>query len=384
MNINPPIPIPPNRLTLYWKLRVLLWIGLLITLFFLSSTFLFPNFLYIFDFSTPNSSKNNLLNPRLADNTPRPNGKFDRSMTLTLNAGVLGNFSNALLTANLEKKSAIPTSIAGTLRRSYQAFWFPKGEPLDVFPSETLYKIENEYYALRDGTLVPFVGEAAFLSRYPEHFATIESRDFLSRYPVSKNFIGFRTGSLLSFADGVFVVTSETTVRPVGSAEIFLAFGYHFADVLPVNSEDVGIYERGRILLLGAIHPDGTLFHDRDTNTTYLIDQGTKRPLTDPTYRDFLMKKQTPIEVSQSDSEQTVSCVLTSVFLPRKFTCDIPLEILAHITGSDFELTLSQPDTEVNIRTLGLEFRTEKSFSNALTLLATVKNRILTRFDYAP
>ena len=34
-----------------------------------------------------------------------------------------------------------------------------------------------------------------------------------------------------------------------------LALGYRFEDVLPVNEEDLGIYKRGRILLMGAPHP---------------------------------------------------------------------------------------------------------------------------------
>lgn len=376
--------IPPTLQNLYWKLRLLLWTFVFVVCFFLGSAFLFPDFQYSFDFSTPNSSKNTLLNPRLTDGTPRPNGKFDGSMILMLDAGVIGNFSQASLSLNLEKKSPVPTAITGTLRRSYQAFLFPEGKPIDVFPTEDLYKIDSTYYALRNNILIPFVGRDAFHSRYPDHFAKTETQDFLLRYSVSKNFIGFRPGSLLSFADGVFIVTSETTIRPVGSAEIFLALGYSFENVLPVNSEDIGMYERGRILLLGAQHPDGTLFRDRDTTTVFLIDQGTKRPIIDQTYRDFLIAKQTPIEASQSASQQTVSCKLTSSLFPRAFSCDVPLGILTDTPGSDYELTLSDPDKEVNIRTLNLELHTEKSKANAFTLLATLKNRILTRFGYEP
>ncbi len=382
MSFNPPITIPPHRQHLYRKLRLLLWVGILAILTLLVSAFLFPHLVYRFDFSTPNSSKNNLLNPRLADATPRLNGKFDPSLSLTLNAGVVGNFSKALLTANLEKKSFLPTTLKGTLRRSYQAFWFPEGESLDTFPTEAIYRIDSTYYALRNEILIPFVGATAFHSRYPENFAIVESSDFLNRFPVSENFIGFRPGSLLSFADGVFVVTDETTVRPVGSADIFLALGYHFSDVLPVNSEDVGMYQRGRILLLGAPHPDGTLFRDRDTETFYLIDHGRKRPITNSMYREFLTQKQTPIEVSGNGSEQSVVCDLTSTLLPHNFSCQIPLEALSSLPGSDYELTLSQPDTEINIRILSLEFQTEKSLSNARTLLATIKKRILVRFGY--
>ncbi|MDP3957666.1 MAG: hypothetical protein Q8Q10_04155 [bacterium] len=389
---KPLIPIPEHWQHRYRILRAILWAAVISFVIVFALRALFPTLIFSFNFKTPSSSKNNLLAPRSPDTTPRTNGKIEAGGMLVADVGVVGDFSQAATSLTLEKKSAVPDTLAFSLRRSYRSFFLPTGPPVTSFPEESLYRVDTTYYALRDGpastrlseagTLYPFVSDNAYLSRYPADFALPENKDFLTRYPVSEEWIGFRIGSIVSFADGAFLIVSDTEMRPIGSADIFLALGYRFEDVRPVSEEELGIYKRGRIFLLGANHPDGTLLLDRDTDTYYLVDGGFKHPLLDAPYRDFIIKQQAPIVTSSQASVQHADCTLLPGLFGQTFACATPLDALRSGNGPDFEIRISQGNTDIDINTLQVSFNTEKSAKNMLTLLSQIKQRILTRFGY--
>lgn len=383
MFLDSPIAIPSAWQTRYRVLRVLLY-GVIasITIFF-ALRVLFPTLTQSFDFRSPGSSKNAILMPRSPENLPRTNGKIEQNGIMKADTAVIGDFSLVRATAVLEKDSALPETLPLTLRRSYQSFFYPTGDAVTDFPGETLYRVADTYYALRNGTLYPFVSDAAYLSRFEEKHALVADTSLLSSYPVSETWLGFRVGSLLSNATGVFVVVSESEVRPVGSAEIFLALGYDFADVTPVSEEELGAYKRGRIFLLGAAHPDGTILLDQDTETYYIIGQGQKHPLLPGAYRDFLIKNKHPILVSSKASEHTVSCTLVPNLFGTKLSCTTPITALAPGLGNDFELTVTSPETDIDINSLTLSFETAKNRQNMMTLLSQIKQRLLSRFGGA-
>ncbi|OGI21213.1 MAG: hypothetical protein A3J06_00485 [Candidatus Moranbacteria bacterium RIFCSPLOWO2_02_FULL_48_19] len=375
-----PVAIPKEWQSRYRILRAILCAAVILFVIIFALRALFPTLVFSFNFKTPSSSKNKLLDPRSPDTTPRTNGKIEAGGTLVTDVGVIGDLSQAAATLTLEKKSALPDTLAFSLRRSYRSFFLPTGSPITSFPKESLYRIDATYYALRSGTLYPFVSDNAYLSRYPDTFAQPENKDFLTRYPVSEKWIGFRVGSVVSFADGVFLIASDTEMRPVGSADIFLSLGYRFEDVRPVSEEELGIYKRGRIFLLGSRHPDGTLLLDRDTATYYLVDGGFKRPLLDAPYRDFIAKQQAPISVSSQASEQHADCTLLPGLFGQTFACTTPLDALSAQSGPDFEISISQGNTDIDINTLQVSFDTKKSTKNMLFLLSQIKERILSRF----
>lgn len=384
-----PIPLPTAWQKRYQIARAImyLFIGTGTVLFALRA--LFPTVTQSFDFRTPDSSKNDILAPRSLDQTPRTNGRIEARGTLMADTTVVGDFSLITVTAVLEKKSAVPETLPFTLRRGYQSFFYPTDTAVSSFPEETVYSIGGSYYALRADTLFPFVSEAAFRSRFPQEHALPGDAALLTKYPISETWLGFRVGSLLSNDNGVFVVTSETEVRPVGSADIFLALGYNFADVIPASEEELGVYQRGRILLLGAAHPDGTLLFDQDTDTYYMIDHGTKHPLEQPmpgSYLDFLTQDRHlhPVIVSSTASEQRVDCTLVPNFFVTALTCTAPLTALAPGFGNDFELQLQSSETDIDINSLALSFETAKNRENLLTLLSQMKHRLLARFSGAP
>ena len=374
------VPIPDHLKRTYVIARIALWAGLLVSIIYFTFQLLFPTLTFIFNFRTPSASSNSLLDPHTTSNIPATNGKMEEEGTLITTASAVGKFSLANISLSLEKKSAIPTTLTATLQRSYRSFFLPTGEPITGFPNETLYNIDGIFYALRSGTLYPFVSTNAYLSSYPDTMAARETQEFLSAHPLSENWIGFRVGSLVSFADGVFIIVSDTEMRPIGSAPILLALGYRFEDVIPASEEEIGIYKRGRIIALGAEHSDGTLLYDRDTHMSYLIGNHTKRPLLDPVYHDFIASKQAPITVSSQASATSVSCLLEPSLWGQSFSCETPLETLQPDYGNDYHITLEKNDAAIDINNLQVSLITESSKQNMLSVLSQIKQRLLTRF----
>ncbi len=377
---QPSLIIPPHLKRTYLIARVFLY-GFFITgaSLFLVQTF-FPTLAFSFNFRTPNSSKNSLLDPHSDKNIPATNGKIAQNDALITTASAAGEFSLANISFSLEKKSVLPNTLEATLSRSYRSFFLPTGVPLTNFPEESLYKVDDTYYALRDSILYPFVSDNAYLSRFPDALAKIENSDFLTTYPISEDWIGYRIGSLVSFADGVFLIVSETEMRPFGSPEVLLALGYRFEDVRPASEEEIGIYKRGRIILPGTEHPDGTLLLDTDTDTYYLIENGSKHPLESGDYRDFIISKQIPIVVSSKASEEKVRCTLEPGLLGQSFSCQTPVISLHSGFGNDFQITLEKGDTDIDINTLQVSFESSKSRQNMLLILSKIKQRLLSRF----
>lgn len=376
------IPIPQHWQPHYKILRIIMYAVIILAAGIFTLRVLFPTLVFSFNFKTPNSSKNNILNPRSLENVSRSNGKLEKGGALIANIGTFGNFSQASINVTLEKKSSVPNILKMSLRRSYRSFMLPTGAPITDFPKAEIYKINETYYELKGGTLYPFVSENAYLTRYPSDFAKDESKEFLAHYPVSENWIGFRVGSLVSFADGVFLIVSETEMRPVGSAEIFLALGYHFENVLPASEEEIGIYKRGKIFNLGEQHPDGTLLLDQNTENYYLVEQNAKRPIADSRYLDFLLKQQTPVAVSTKSNEAHVNCNLEPSLFGQSFSCNTELSLLKQSLGNDFEIRLEQNDADIDINMLQISLTTDRNKQNMLTLLSQIKQRFLSRFGF--
>lgn len=385
MLIPAPITIPESWQKRYQILRVTMYLIISVITVIFALRVLFPVITQSFDFRAPSSSKNDILSPRSPDNATRTNGKIEAGGTIIADTTVVGNFSLVATTVVLEKKSAVPETLHFTMRRGYQSFFYPTGAPVADFPEETTYLIGDTYYALRGDILFPYVSQKAYLSRFPkEHSLAFDTFSSLPKHvSVSDTWLGFRVGSLLSNGSGVFIVTSEAEVRPVGSADIFLALGYDFADVIPVSEEELGGYKRGRIFLLGAVHPDGTVLFDQDTKSYYIIDQSTKRPLGPGTYRDFLLKDRHPIKVSSKASEQSVDCSLVPTMFGSGFSCSTSITALASGFGNDFELRIESPKTDIDINNVTVSFETAKNKENMMTLLSQIKQRLFARFSGA-
>jgi len=374
------ISIPENMKRPYTIARIILYSITIISISLFIFQTVFPTLNFSFNFRTPDSSKNNLINPQTKEALPNTNGKVGKDESLSLVASALTTFSQARIQVLLEKKSQSIESLQASIERSYQSFLFPNGPIINSFPSATLYKIDNAYYELRGTILFPFLSESAYHSRYRDTDAQNEEKSFIDQYILSDTLLGYRIGSTVSFADGVFLIVSETEMRPFGDAEIFLNLGYRFENVIPASEEELSIYKKGKIITLGMQHPDGTLFFDQDTKAYYLIENKTKRLINNTEYKDFLKEKQIPIIASSKISKEKALCTLEPDILGQSLSCQTSVASLPAGFGNDFILTLQGNDTDIDINTVKFSLHTEANKENMLTVLSKVKQRILARF----
>lgn len=378
---EPFLTLPPSQKRAYIFGRILLYTICTTLALWFALRIIFPTLPFSFNFKTPQSTKNTFLDPRRAtDQSPLLNGKLEEKQTLIGNFDSPGTFSRLRVSLTLNKKSAEPSELQASLSRSYRSFFLPiDGIPVASFEHPPLYQDQNGiYYAEENGALKRFVSPAAYLSRYPASFALPLSSSLARSLPLSEEWIGFRVGSLVSFADGVYLVVSEQEIRPFGDPNIFLSLGYRFKDVIPAHEEEIGIYKRGRIILYGAPQSDGTLFYDTDSGA-YLIRENKKlRPITSPEYRKFLLTQITPLEVSLASRNTTLSCTPTPSWFGKKYTCDIPEASLSAQFGSAFQFFL-RSDTNIDIDTLTVSLITDRTSDNFRLFAHQIRLRLMNR-----
>ncbi len=384
--LEPFFPIAATEKKIYFVGRIILYALCIFLAFSFVSRTIFPKIPFSFNFNTPQSTKNSFLDPRNAlDQSPILNGKILANQTLLGNLESPGTFSRIHVSFTLSKKSANNTHFKASLSRSYRSFFFPISEtPLASFEHPQLYRdSEDVYYAESDGVLKRFVSTEAYLSRYPQSFAVPLPESLAQSLPLSDEWIGFRVGSLLSFAEGVFLVTGEHEIRPFGNPDIFLSMGYHFDDVIGAHEEEIGIYKRGRILLYGAPQSDGTLFQDKDSGAYLIVNDQKLQPITSPEYRKFILEHTTPIVASFTSRNITLSCVPASTWYRAKtFACDIPKSSLSTEFGNNFQLSLKNisSDIPVDLDTITVSLVIDHTKNNFSLFVNQIFARLLNRF----
>jgi hypothetical protein len=296
---------------------------------------LFPSQFFVFDFKNPGASKNTLLDPRGADNSILNKGNIPALIPLIVDASVIqGDYSlfriNLLTDNKFIKSKTDFTWPQGetTLRKSYRAFFLPIGSPI------------NE---------------------------------------INANQTAIHSGSLLSFADGVFLIDGDL-VRPIGDASIFENLGYNWDDVKPASEEDMGTYEKGKIVTLGNIHPNGTVLHEIDTGTYFLIQNGEKHPLPNEIIAQSYLQGMHPIEVSSASSAVVRGCVLTlSGLFNKSYSCETTINALVPLPGDTFQIS-TQFNDEIAFQSMDVEFTDSVNSKNMRLSLSKIKQRIVAHY----
>lgn len=385
--LEPFFPIAKNEKRLYLFGRVFLYLTCTVFVFFSGLRIVFPTIPFSFYFQNSQAAKNTFLDPRRAsDQSPVVNGNIPGQQTLIGNFESPETFSRMRVSFTLSEKSSEDASFKASVARSYRSFFLPiDPTPIASFEHPPLYQdAEDLYYAEINGVLKRFVSTEAYLSRYPEAFALPLASSAAETLPLSDEWIGFRVGSLLAFADGVFLVTSEYEIRPFGSPDIFLSMGYRFDDVLPAHEEEIGIYERGRVLAYGAPQSDGTLFQDKDSGVYLIVNNQKLQPITSPEYRKFILEKMTPILASLSSRNVMLSCTPVSAWYDRKkFTCEIQRSILSEEFGSSLQLSLKNTtsDVTVDLDAITVSLITDRTENNLSLFINQIYSRLLNRFE---
>lgn len=384
LDLTPGVIVGAPYQRIYTRLRFLLWALLMVVSVVILMRFIFPTEQRFFNFRSYYGSGNSLAAPRLATSgDPIEKGRVSARTEMLWNAFAVGSFSEAQVRMVLENNSDLVKNGRVSLVRAYRAWLYPEGDVVGfedgyvalsegkyyllsggtwrAFASEAvlkgfglqprgipelsgkemtahslgdpitdalqlvegmLIKTGGNHYQFQNGSLVSFVSERAFLSRFSESVAAEKEEEILQRYPVSEKMIGFIDGTLLSHDQSVYVVSGEA-LRPVASADVFLAKGYQWEDVVPATGEEFGIYTRGKLYTFGEPHPGGTVFFNTDKTQYFLVQGGKKRPIYSEAVRNQFSGV-APIEVTSASDP--LSCELQKrVAFSKIFECRIPL-----------------------------------------------------------
>ena len=312
---------------------------------------LFPSRTFEFDFTSPNSSANSIINPRNEIGSTISSGKIARDKDVYFDAALVGSFSTVGINLTLNSKSANMGSGTIEARRSYQAFLYPESGPIgfkdgtlvknnenyylvsnaelrkfenlsavnmlgfpqsafvearadeldynapgqnikntSTYPDSSLFKVNEDYYILTAQKLKKFAGAEAFLAQYSPNQAISKNADFLTKYELAEDKIGFSDGTLISYGDGVYIVSSSN-VFPIDNPVTFEALGYNWESVIPASADEFSLYQKGKLVNIKAAHPNGTVFSDPENGEYYIIERQSKASFAFWKYRQFLDKK---------------------------------------------------------------------------------------------
>lgn len=430
------IKLEPTWQRKYIYLKILLYILFLIICFFVSYKILFPTITLNYSFLNSNSLKNTLVFPRILPEKIFPkNGNIKKEDTFIINANPLGSFSNIKTTLTIDKKIDKNSNIFLSIKKAYQAFFYPKGEPVgfkngtlifcdnqfyiiskeklrkfsssriifelgfaknsilevsrddlryneigddienaDLYIDDILIKNSGNYYKFENNELRPFISQRAFLSQYLDSQAIEKDNFFINQYPISKNIINFTDGTLASSEESVFILSNQKSY-PIDNSDTFLSMGFNWENVIKLTPDEFGEIERQKQFTLNTPHPDGTIFFDKKTKTYSIVENMQLREMGSAN-----IAKTYPIKnaiIVDSDSiNKKIECNLKSNFIYKKnYQCKINLESINNFEGNDFELSL-KADENIIIKEIKTTFFTSLSLSNLKYKLSKIKNNI--------
>lgn len=434
------IQLPQNFQKKYVISRVTLHVVFAFGMLFLAYRILFPIIPFDFSLNNPNSNKNTLVAPRLASNGEFPNkGIIEKNGTLVFNANPFGEFSAATVSLVASKKQSTLEGTVIKIRRSFQAFFYPTGAaigfkdgtlltsangayyiisngkarkfantdvilelgfPKSAFieinqsdlvnnpigneiasstmhPDDSIFKINDTFYQLKNGEMTAFISPRAFLSQFNPEQAIAKNADFLINKKISEKYLGFSDGTLGSSADSVFILSGDKSF-PVADAETFNQMGLNWNDVIVLNQDELSFYARQKQFTVDAPHPDGTVFLDQETNSFFIIKNGEKLPVPSKLVLETYSKK-SPVLASSSQLEQESSCILKKNFLSATtYSCSLPLTNMINLLGNDYQIS-SEFKVASNLTDLNATFSTPLSFDSLKNSLAKIKNAIKNR-----
>jgi len=343
----------------YKRLQIALYLFAILLGAYFAYLILFPAAYFTFSFPNPNSLQNTIIDPRLEDGGPVERGEI--SQTLFFDTALVGNYSKAKIRLHLNKKSDPLMLGKISLKKSYQAFFYPAGGNLDF--AETNFqalKINGDYYLLKDNKLARFVSEKAYLTRYSADQATEKGTEILRDYELSDEIIGFADGTLISYGISVYIV-SEGKILPVNNVVTFSAMGYDWNDVVPASGDEISLYEKDKLFTLSSPHPAGTILKTQREGKYYLLKDGKKYELS-PGNADQNLLGKSPILVSKKSLDLSKGCELKKEALSfRTYSCEISLEDYKDLLGKDYEFKLT---ANSNIKTDNLDVIFEKTISS--------------------
>jgi len=437
------LPLEGKNLKIYLRLRGLFFILAVLLAIYLAILILFPSRYFTFNFATPASKDNSIVNPRDTDDLPVASGKILAGKNLIFDAPIAENFPNAQVDISLNKNSALIQSGSISVQKSFRAIFYPTGNPIgfkdgsllkdgadyfivsdgslrkfspsafsnlgfsekqfmsvdttdlaynplgemieqkDNYPNSTLFKIADNFYIFQNSKLRPFTSQQAFATQYSEAQAIAKDASFLKQYPLDENPISFADGSLISSADSVFIV-SEGRVFPIDNPETFLSNGFDWNDVIQAGADELSLYEKMKLFNKSSTHPAGTIFSAVEKPEWFVIKDAKKSPIpSEKILASWLHKK--PIAFSLKGLDSVSACQIEKnslLFWQKAYVCKIQFQNPTELYGNNFRF-VATTKSDIQINNINIEFSKAVNTPNLKASLLNLYNKIKGNY-YAP
>lgn len=420
----------------YVALKTVLYIAFLTGIFLIAKQIIFPSVPLAFSFANYNSLKNTLVMPRVSSEPDKPlKNSIPANDILAFNANPIGNFSTVNLIFTTDKKYGGMENFEVKIRKSYQSFFYPTSKPAgfkngsllsangsyyivfgnklhkfsqpeiitklgyqkdaflevsqddlkyneigteivssDKYPDGTFFHIEETYYQLRDQKLFAFISTQAFLSQFDAKQAIAQNKDFLKNYPVAEEQLEFADGTLASYGNSVYILSSGKSY-PIADADTFMRMGFIWDDVIAIDSGELSAYKKQKQFTMNQPHPDGTIFFDQATEKLFIVKDNEKHPIENESIAKGYLRHNY-INADSAKSEVTASCSLKKSLLnSKKYKCYINIESFENFPGNDYQVE-TYFNNEAKINNIDAVFSTPIKWSNLYSSLSKIKQRL--------
>ena len=251
LDITKDVVLPNKWQKRYRMMQVIVLFVFCIFILYASYQILFPPRVLNFNSNPIRINKNTMTEPKIVSGSPFERGKVSKGNTMQFYGDAIGQYSDIVLTLKLDQKSESIENDAISVKKSFQSFFYPIGQPMGFkggslltsngefyivsdeklrkfssseimqklgfvkntfqtvspenltsnqqglpisdnnYPNGSLFKVDNNYYQLIDGKLNMFVSEKAFLTQFDAKMAIEKDKQFLSQFTLMEDFIGF-------------------------------------------------------------------------------------------------------------------------------------------------------------------------------------------------
>ncbi len=316
--------------------RILVYFVFLVGVIYFLDLAFFPSRKYVFYFRTPLASKNTIIEPRNEAGELYRKGKIeDGKIIFETPISLLdGNFSKVQLKLFLEKDSAAFTKGNVQVKKSHRAFFYPLGDTLQEIPKQ--FKEKNA------------------------------------------------SGSLFSYGNAVYVLDGNK-IRAVADEVTFESLGWRWENVQVASSEDLEMYESGKIFTLADLHPDGTIFLDSDSGQYYLVRDKKRHPLIIEDDNNLSRLESFSIKVNGQSIERSANCDLNfhNSLFGRYLACTLAVESISEFIGSSFHFDISL-DPGLKIKKAEVTFAKSRDITNLKLALSNIKKNVILNYYGRP
>lgn len=411
----------------------------LASMFYLAYLVFFPSMNFNFSFQSANALKNTIIAPRDSNGNLNETGRIGEKNALFFNINPIGEFSKASMEINLEKDSSPISEGKISAKKSYQAFFYPIGDPMGLadgtllkngenyylvsgeklrkfsswkiaadsgynqsafveaaeddlkynekgadisdspnYSDNSLFFVSGDYYQLKNQKLSKYVSEKAFLQNHRQEQALIKDANFLNNFETAENFIGFPDGTLVSFANAVSAISGGKSY-PIDSVFTFESLGFSWNDVIPASEEEIGVSTKDKLFTVNLPHPNGFVFLDRSEKKYYYVQDLKLRELKSP----LIVQEYTrnaPIIADSASLATEITCeIKIQSRLFNRYGCTLPIENIQNLPGNSFQFETSF-SPEIHIKTIGATYEKNIDWKNLRSTLSSIKNRIILQY----